>query len=252
MPIATTIACASCGISKPHDLEHFAKEGSRLRIQCRPCRAAQKRRRRHGEAPEARERRLAALADYAKRNAAAVSQQKKRWADENKNRVQNRARAYYLQNPERAKAKARAWKTENRDRVRILNRSWVSSNPEKQRLSEIVSKRKRRLVPLVRISEAISRQMWSALRDGKDGRSWETLVGYSRQELLAHIELQFVKGMSWANYGEWHIDHIRPVSSFSFTSFDCPDFKDCWALTNLRPLWAAENIAKGAKRLLLV
>ena len=58
--------------------------------------------------------------------------------------------------------------------------------------------------------------------------------------------------MGWHNMGEWHIDHIVPVSSFTITSADDADFKACWALTNLRPMWADENRSKGDKRLTLL
>src|SRR3546814_9720873 len=74
----------------------------------------------------------------------------------------------------------------------------------------------------------------SSLGDGKNGRSWETLVGYTVADLMAHLERQFLPGMSWDNRGEWHIDHIRPLCSFEFTSLDDPQFREAWALTNLR------------------
>jgi hypothetical protein len=58
--------------------------------------------------------------------------------------------------------------------------------------------------------------------------------------------------MSWDNVGKWHIDHIIPLSSFRFTSMDDPEFRAAWALSNLRPMWATENILKGARRLTLL
>lgn len=73
------------------------------------------------------------------------------------------------------------------------------------------------------------------------------LVGFSPMDLVRHIESQFTDGMSWDNKREWQIDHIRPVSSFNFDSTDHPDFKKCWALNNLQPLWAKDNISKGNK-----
>jgi hypothetical protein len=74
-----------------------------------------------------------------------------------------------------------------------------------------------------------------------------------RAELIAHLDRQFHKGMSWNNYGKrWHVDHIRPVSSFEFSSSNDPSFKECWALINLRPLWKGQNLSKHAKRLHLV
>lgn len=52
--------------------------------------------------------------------------------------------------------------------------------------------------------------------------------------------------------GEWHIDHIIPLSSFSFEDAEDPDFKAAWQITNLRPLWKTENLSKHAKRLHLL
>ena len=73
------------------------------------------------------------------------------------------------------------------------------------------------------------------------------LLGYSIQELKEHLESQFTDGMSWDNRSEWHIDHIRPESSFDYDSTDHPDFKKCWALNNLQPLWAKDNLSKSDK-----
>lgn len=86
----------------------------------------------------------------------------------------------------------------------------------------------------------------------KGGRSWEALLGYTTSELRDHLERQFLKGMSWDNYGDWHVDHIIPVATFSFSSPDDDDFKACWALTNLRPLWATDNMRRQRSRTLLL
>ena len=83
-------------------------------------------------------------------------------------------------------------------------------------------------------------------RISKGGKTF-TLLGYSPMDLIRHIESQFTDGMSWDNRGEWHIDHIRPVASFNFDSTEHPDFKKCWALDNLQPLWATDNIRKSDK-----
>jgi len=75
---------------------------------------------------------------------------------------------------------------------------------------------------------------------------WQTL-DFSPEMFIQRFERLFVEGMSWDNIDDWHIDHIRPVSSFTFTSVDDPEFKACWALENLQPLWAFDNMSKGAK-----
>lgn len=89
---------------------------------------------------------------------------------------------------------------------------------------------------------------YSLTSEKKRGRKWESLVGYSISDLLEHIQRQFCKGMSWENMSEWHIDHIVPKSSFNYTSPEDDEFKACWAMSNLRPLWSEENLRKGAKR----
>lgn len=99
-----------------------------------------------------------------------------------------------------------------------------------------------------RVSGHVRTLMQRGLGRGKAGRSWRSFVPYTLEELMAHLERQFTKGMTWANRGEWHIDHIVPLSSFSFTSPDDPEFKAAWALSNLRPLWAVENLQKNARR----
>lgn len=97
----------------------------------------------------------------------------------------------------------------------------------------------------------MSRRMRTSLNSDKAGHSWEDLVDYTLEELKAHIENLFQPGMSWDNYGKygWHIDHKTPVSSFNIGSYDCEDFKKCWSLENLQPLWAKDNLRKGNKLL---
>ena len=102
--------------------------------------------------------------------------------------------------------------------------------------------------PSKKISAHFSTLMHRALGKAKAGRSWKTFVDYTLEELMTHLERQFKPGMTWENKGEWHIDHIVPRSSFEYESPDDPEFKQAWALTNLRPLWAIDNIRKNATR----
>lgn len=94
--------------------------------------------------------------------------------------------------------------------------------------------------------------IYQALKSEKAGRRWESLAGYTLNDLVQHLERQFLHGMTWGNYGDWHIDHIRPVSSFMYASAEDQEFRDCWALTNLRPMWALDNITKGGQKVFLV
>lgn len=98
-----------------------------------------------------------------------------------------------------------------------------------------------------RLNHRMSRGVWESLKHGKTGRSWRELVGYDVEELRAHLEARFLPGMTWENMGEWHIDHVRPLASFSFSGPADDDFRAAWALTNLQPLWAIDNLRKGAR-----
>lgn len=64
---------------------------------------------------------------------------------------------------------------------------------------------------------------------------------------MASLEAKFKPGMSWENHGAWHVDHKRPIASYNFSSVDDHEFKECWSLENLQPLWAKENLSKGAR-----
>jgi len=109
--------------------------------------------------------------------------------------------------------------------------------------------RERRLSdPSWSVSAHVRVLMHRALGKGKAGRSWREFVPYTLPDLTAHLERQFLPGMTWANRGQWHIDHIVPLASFTYSSLTDPDFQAAWALTNLRPLWARENIVKNATR----
>jgi hypothetical protein len=99
--------------------------------------------------------------------------------------------------------------------------------------------------PKGKINNRMSVAIHKMLRTGKAQRKWENLVGYSAKDLMARIESQFERGMNWKNIGRWHIDHILPRASFNFNSAEDIEFKRCWALENLRPLWAGENTSKG-------
>lgn len=102
-------------------------------------------------------------------------------------------------------------------------------------------------IPKRKVAMSVSSRMLQVLKNKKASREWEMLVGYTVDELVQHLEKQFKPGMSWENHGQWHIDHIRPVSSFTFESIHDPAVKKCWALENLQPLWAYENMRKNAK-----
>lgn len=95
--------------------------------------------------------------------------------------------------------------------------------------------------PDYKIARYVRHTVWYALKNRKELSSMEYL-GCDLEKLITHIENQFTAGMSWENYGEWHMDHIVPIK------YGNPSFKElCERLhyKNLQPMWAIENIRKG-------
>ena len=136
---------------------------------------------------------------------------------------------------------------------------WRKRNPERRRENSRKSIReKRKNDPNFRVKDAIGKQIHDALRRKKGGvRSFKKL-SYTPEALRHHLERQFSEGMNWDNYGKegWHIDHIVPISSFKLVTengkVDWDEVALCWALTNLRPLWAKDNLSKAFKRTHLI
>lgn len=111
----------------------------------------------------------------------------------------------------------------------------------------------RRKIPMHAINDLMRGGILRSISD-KGGRSWQGLVGYTAEQLKAHLERQFQPGMTWGNRGVngWHIDHRLPLSSFNFSSADDPEFKAAWSITNLQPMWGDENIRKKDQILYLL
>lgn len=141
------------------------------------------------------------------------------------------------------------WSAANRDRKTVTDLAWNQANLERRREIRRNSARARRPYrsPLQKVHDALRTKIWRQLRATKNRQATVYLVGYSLGELKDRIEAQFKPGMSWENYGDWHIDHIKPKAKFIITGPDDPQLKECWALSNLQPLWAKENLQKQSK-----
>lgn len=111
----------------------------------------------------------------------------------------------------------------------------------------------RRKLPKHALNDLMRSGILKSITD-KGGRSWQSLVDYTLEDLITHLERQFLPGMTWQNRGinGWHIDHRIPLSSFSFSSSCDDDFRAAWALTNLQPMWGDENIRKKDQIIYLI
>ncbi len=136
------------------------------------------------------------------------------------------------------------WYEKNRSERILAARTWALANVKRRReiaLAWIL--RDNRLHPE---KHAIKERIRHALNGNvKSGRTTE-LLGCSIKELRAHLESKFLASMTWSNRGQfgWHIDHIRPCSSFDLS--DPLQQRECFHYTNLQPLWWLDNIKKGA------
>ncbi|MGB5217359.1 MAG: hypothetical protein WBN66_03575 [Smithella sp.] len=155
--------------------------------------------------------------------------------EKNKEKERLRSAKYYKENPEIRRKATYKWNNKNIDKVRSIRRKAMA---------------KKRLTHMGKLILNIKAGISKSIRTGsKNRRHWEDIVGYTFIQLKKHLEKQFLPGMSWENYGRngWHIDHRIPISAFNFKTPDDHDFKECWKLKNLQPLWAHDNLTKQAK-----
>ncbi|MFA5346552.1 MAG: hypothetical protein WC294_00275 [Methanoregula sp.] len=127
---------------------------------------------------------------------------------------------------------------------------WRRKNPELQKERSRAYTAKQRSTLMGRLNSRTQCNINMSLRKGaKAGRAWESIVGYTVDQLKKHLEKQFTTGMSWEAFmrGDIHIDHKTPKAAFNFQTPDDIDFRRCWELSNLRPMWARDNLKKGAK-----
>lgn len=236
--------CRRCEETKP--AEQF-RANSRmvdgLLSYCRQCSNAMRRECRAAN-PD-RERR-AAVERYEK-NKDLINAQGRASYERNRARRLDESRRWREANPERFKRGYTQWRAANQERLREVNKAWVLANPEKVKAASRRKYERKKQDPSWRLRRVIQAGMWKALKGIKGHGRWFDLLDYSVEELRSHLERQFTKGMSWENMGEWHIDHIIPMASFTIYGPYDPELKRAWALPNLRPLWGTDNMSKGAK-----
>lgn len=156
-------------------------------------------------------------------------------------------KAHYTQHREQTLAVNAHYRESRREVLNEAQRRRYSANPKPAKeASRLYILRRIPIDPHFRLKRNVASAVWASLRGGKQSRTFD-LLGYSLDDLRRHLEHLFVSGMSWENYGQWHVDHVIPVASFSFQSASDDAFKRCWSLSNLQPLWAIDNLKKGAK-----
>lgn len=90
-------------------------------------------------------------------------------------------------------------------------------------------------------------RLYHAIKNSNNVKHGTTmkLVGCTSADLKLHLEKQFHSGMTWENYGKWHVDHIKPCCQFNMVSAE--EQQKCFHYSNLQPLWAIDNYRKAKK-----
>ena len=188
-------------------------------------------------------------AKYVKNNIERVEKAKSNWIENNKTYNSD----YYIKNKEEIKVNNKEYKIKNEDSIKLTNKEYYEGNKNTildkmnerylNRNKEVFNETRRNYYKEKVIIMAWRRILKSSLKRLNKKKEERTidLLGYSALDLRNHLENLFTSGMSWDNHGEWHIDHIKPVSLFDKNT----DVAIVNSLSNLQPLWASENIIKG-------
>lgn len=217
--------CCGCGDEKAATPDNWYFYKGRPKGRCKICKVEQNK-------------------NYALQNPMYTKRRRKEYYASNRASLREKQAEYYAKNKVRICSLKKLQRAEKPGRSAQLQRARRRRNPQlfaeydRKRVSSIEGRMNRAAMSAICTSLAKK-----GLRKTKPRT---LLVGWNVEELIQHMEPLFDVGMSWGNYGEWHIDHIVPLSVVNFQSQDDPRFKEVWALNNLAPLWAKDNIEKSA------
>ena len=183
-----------------------------------------------------------------------------------------------FKDPQKKKEYNRMYREKNRDKINARIRVWSKSEEQQKKKKEYKEKNrekllkyfverrkkpgykekfneyfrnwineKRKIDPSFKLKQQLSHRIYLALKKKGAFKSKRTMkfLGCTVKELWQHLEKQFQPGMTRENYGEWHVDHIKPCALFDLTKDE--EQAACFHYTNLQPLWAVDNIRKGKK-----
>jgi len=140
-----------------------------------------------------------------------------------------KSKDYYQNNKEKLKENMKEYSKEYRENNKEKINEYCRKRREKDPLFKMISNLRNR-----------TRQAFKAKKWNKNGT--EKMLGCDWETAHKHLEIQFTKGMNWENQGEWHIDHIIPLVSANTKE----ELIKLCHYTNLQPLWAEDNLKKGA------
>lgn len=154
-----------------------------------------------------------------------------------KDRMTEYNKRYWIETKEQQSEKHKQWARNNRDHINEYGRKYKKIWEAEQRATN----------PRFKLLKNLRSRLWHAVRDQNATKQNNTLelTGCTISFLKKYLESKFKDNMSWENYGEWHVDHIKPCSKYDLTK-EKEQYK-CFHYTNLQPLWGSENCSKGSK-----
>lgn len=172
--------------------------------------------------------------------------------EEKKEQINQQQKEYYSNNKEKKLSSVRSYAEQNKDAVNEKNKKYRRENQSKLKIYRQTHKKERndyeRNKKKNDINYRISCRLRSRLSDARRNKNGSavTELGCSLEWFIAeYIPSLWKSNMTWENYGKWHLDHIKPLTSFNLT--DREQFLKASYYTNYQPLWAQENLSKGKK-----
>lgn len=164
----------------------------------------------------------------------------------NKESILEKREIYYSENRDVILKDMKMYRANNKEKIRKRQKEYYRENRE-----YVIEKSKQyhywRLENDLefKIFQRCRSRLYNAVKGYSKSARTHELIGCSIEYLLEHLENQFRDGMTWDNYGDWHIDHIKPCALFDFENE--ADQRECFNYRNLQPLWAEENYRKSDK-----
>jgi len=181
-----------------------------------------------------------------------IKSYQKQYREKNKERLFEMRRIYRENNKEVIALRKKKYASSNREKLRNKGRLYVERNRE--RVSKYRSEyklRRWRTDPFFRLKENLRNRLYSFLSGRDKSINTMNLLGCDLEQLKTHIQSKFYphpetgEQMTWSNYGRWHVDHIKPLAKFDSSNLEHQ--KIVMHYTNLQPLWAIDNLKKGAR-----
>lgn len=170
-----------------------------------------------------------------------------KWRAANPERSNQMSDDWRAKNPEKKKAQEAKWRAENPEKQKENWEKWYAENTERAKENSKRSQIKQRKRPENKLRNTV-RTAFKKIGQNKPTDTLK-LLGCTWEEAKARFESLFQEGMTWENHGrgegKWHIDHIRPVASFKGAGEE--ELKQMNHISNLQPLWSADNVRKGDK-----